>query len=323
MDDKNKILEQDLYLDDLLLALVIRTQGNCNQESLDSFLSFWENKKGPLGKPVLDETLAKAKSRFTEGKAHFFICDGAPCKKINFAFPEKKAREIKNCRVSLTECQGPCKQAPVATLRVNDDCQLFAQVLGAQDWNAVLQFVEQATSMGSLLGDPGKSAPYFYDPVHDPEKQDVQLLKFDYLIGHFRGEGKYLDQDLGFKKEVIGSWEVGGRFISLRMSATYFLADGGTDIHKAMVILGFNPETKQYKATAFTDSGSSQPYIIELNDDAMVFKDRPPGKIGPDAKARKILKPNENGFEEILEVDKGNGVFEPFYFVKFQRVESG
>jgi len=320
MDDKNQ--EKELNLDDLLLALVIRTQGNYSQQTLDSFLSFWEKKQGLLDRSILEETLLRAESRFAEGKAHLFICDGAPCKKLNFTFPENDAIKIKNYKVSLTECQGPCKQAPVATLRINDDCQMLAQVSGVQDWNAVLKFVEQATAMESLIGDPGQAAPYFYDPVHDPDKQNVQLLKLDYLIGHFRGEGNYLDNSRGFKKEVMGSWEVGGRFISLRMAATYFLPDGGNDIHKAMVVLGFNPETMQYTATGYTDSGNCQPYTIEMKEGAMVFKDRPPGRFGPDAKARKILKPQEKGFEEILEVDKGNGVFEPFYYVKFERVKS-
>ena len=47
--------------------------------------------------------------------------------------------------------------------------------------------------------------------------------------------------EYAFQKEVIGSFEAGGRFIALRMDASYPLADGRKDVHKAFVIVGSEP----------------------------------------------------------------------------------
>ena len=51
------------------------------------------------------------------------------------------------------------------------------------------------------------------------------MQPLEFLLGHFRGEGRYAMTDYVFQKELLGSFEAGGRFIALRMHATYPLAD--------------------------------------------------------------------------------------------------
>ena len=70
------------------------------------------------------------------------------------------------------------------------------------------------------------------------------MKPLEFLLGHFRGEGRYAMVEYAFQKEVIGSFEAGGRFIALRMDASYPLADGRKDVHKAFVIVGSEPPAK-------------------------------------------------------------------------------
>ena len=52
-----------------------------------------------------------------------------------------------------------------------------------------------------------------------------------------------------------------------------------------------------------------------------MFDDRPPGHLGVE-RARKILRPTTDGFEERLEIDRGGGRFEPHYILTMHRVAS-
>lgn len=49
-----------------------------------------------------------------------------------------------------------------------------------------------------------------------------------------------------------------------------------------------------------------------------MFADRVPHNV-PAVAARKVLAPTAHGYEETLEIDRGLGVFEPYYSVPMQR----
>jgi hypothetical protein len=76
----------------------------------------------------------------------------------------------KEGRISPTACQGPCKQAPVALLRVGHGCELFAQFVRRREWEAVLDFAQRAAQAKTLLVDAGTAQPFRFDPVHEPQK---------------------------------------------------------------------------------------------------------------------------------------------------------
>ena len=52
-----------------------------------------------------------------------------------------------------------------------------------------------------------------------------------------------------------------------------------------------------------------------------MFADRVPHHLSAVA-ARKVLTPTARGYEETLELDRGLGVFEPYYSIPIQRKES-
>ena len=220
-----------------------------------------------------------------------------------------------------TGCQGPCKQAPVLALRIGDKQELFAEVASEEDWRAVLKFAKAAVHAKSLLVDTGAAERFRFDPVHDHGKPSAHMKPLEFLLGHFRGEGRYAMADYAFQKEVIGSFEAGGRFIALRMDASYPLADGRKDVHKAFVIVGSEP-TGQISAHAYTDGGAMREYAIERHNENLEFADVAPGHASQWKRARKILRPTPDGFEERLEVDPGDG-FVPYYVIPMQRVDRG
>ena len=123
-----------------------------------------------------------------------------------------------------------------------------------------------------------------------------------------------------FKKEVIGTIEAGGRFIALRMDVAYPLIDGRHDVHKALVIAGAEPLSGKIAAHAYTDGGLVREFAVEHREAWLEFEDQPPGHEKRWARARKILQPTENGFEERLEVAAGAGDFTPYYVIQMRKI---
>lgn len=159
------------------------------------------------------------------------------------------------------------------------------------------------------------------DLVHDPEEYRLPLQKFRFLLGDFRGQGQYVKGVGIFYKEMSGAWEAGGRFIGLRMTVTYPLGDGRKDVHDALVLVGANPASGQFEAQAYTDSGTIHTYQLEWQGDTVSFADRPPAGHGGHVKrARKSLTPTGEGFEERVDVDRGDGSFVLYSIVRMQKV---
>ena len=272
----------------------------------------------------LRAVIENAKEKFWQGDCRVFLCNALPCHvKIRFDLSIEaldRSHSEFGVPVSLTGCQGPCKQAPVLTLRVGNRSECFAQVASPADWQAVLRFAHKAAAAGTLLLDAQDAQQYRFDPVHDETKQNIHLNHLLFLLGHFRGEGKYAMTSYTFQKEVIGTFEAGGRFIALRMDASYPLPDGRKDVHKALVIVGSEPSSGTIKAHVYTDGGTIRDYCIESGDGQVYFDDVPPGHGKIWKRGRKILRPTTEGFEERLEVDSGDGSFVPYYVTLMRKV---
>ena len=169
--------------------------------------------------------------------------------------------------------------------------------------------------------------PTLLDPLpsdklaHPPKPPPPLLQKLAFLVGRFRGDGGYTKGRRRFHKQMVGAWEAGGQFLSLRMRVVYPLKGGLLDVHEACVMLGFNTTSHHLEARAYTDGGGLIDYQLTFDGHSLSFPDRPPGHQ-PDAKrARKILRWHETGFEERLEVDYGTGEFEPYALVMMRRKE--
>ena len=323
MQQRRASTESDL--DALALAFVVQVQGSWTQEALQGWRAQLAQQKHTPEDHEIEAALARARQQFYEGTAHFFLCMGRPCRQRQKF--DTSAQELQRLAaatpltLSTTECQGPCKQAPVATLRVGPRSEMFAQFKQQADWQTVLDCARRAASASTLLIDPGEAQPFQFDPVHDHEKVSVPLRKLDFLIGHFQGEGEEVTVTgpSAFLKEVVGTWEAVGHCLTLRMGVTYPLADGHKDTHTAFVAIGVNPTTDHIEARAYTDGGNMHDYHLRIEGETLMFDDQPATHLQAQ-RARKIIRPTADGFEERLEIDYGEGRFEPHYVIAMHRV---
>lgn len=307
-------------IDEWTLAFVVRTQGNWTCEALSQYREILSSTGNEVGEQQLEETLGRARELFFENKAGFFLCDGAACRKrrlfdIAVLTDPKGEMQNTNCGVTLTECQGPCKFAPIATVRVGKRSAMFSEFPQESDLNRIVEFTTRAIKANTLLVDIGSARSYQFDPVHEGQSYSTKLKPIEFLIGHFMGEGRCEMKNYSFVKEVVGEWQVGGRFLALRMGATYNLKSGLKDMHQAFIVLGFNSETGNLESRAYTDAGFIRDFEMVVDDNRLIFADAIPHGTGA-TRARKVLVPSATGYDETLELDYGDGQYQPYYHVK-------
>ena len=306
-------------------GFLVKVEGSWTEAALAQFHHFLNLRRLSPSANELEDALALAKEKYFDGENRLYVCAAQPCcNKIGFdtsdAARNRLSREL-GLPISTTGCQGPCKQAPIVSLRIGARSEMFAQVTTQDDWRTVLSFIQAAVQAGSLLIDAGAAEDFRHDPVHDHGKPGAHLKPLRFLLGHFRGEGRYAMSEYAFYKEVVGSFEAGGRFIALRMDASYPLADGRKDVHKALVIVGSEPSSGNITAHAYTDGGIVREYAIARSAQALEFADLAPGHANQWKRARKIIRPTPEGFEENLEVDGGQG-FVPYYTIPMRKITS-
>jgi len=285
-------------------GFLVKVEGSWTATALAQFRHFLNLRRLSPSTQELKDALTKVKHEYFDGKNRLYLCVAEPCcSKIGFDMSDAALDRVRcelGLPISKTGCQGPCKQAPIVSLRVGERSEMFAQVTTQHDWSAVLDFVKAAVQAGSLLIDAGAAEDLRHDPVHDHGKPSAHLKPLRFLLGHFRGEGRYAMTEYAFQKEVIGSFEAGGRFIALRMDASYPLADGRKDVHKALVIVGSEPSSGNITAHAYTDGGIVREYSIAYSEQALEFTDVPPGHADEWKRARKILKTDKRRFRRVV-----------------------
>jgi hypothetical protein len=304
-------------------GFLVKVEGSWTEPALAQFRHFLHLRRLSPSADELLSLLNQAKEDYWAGENRLYLCTAQPCCGQSSFDNSAEALESFSRELGLpiakTGCQGPCKQAPVLSLRVGERQQMFAQVNSEKNWRAVLAFVKTAVQAGSLLVNPGEAEEFLHDPIHDHGKPSAHLKPLGFLLGHFRGQGRYAMNSYAFHKEVVGTFEAGGRFIALRMDASYPLADGRKDVHKALVIVGSEPSSGMITAHAYTDGGAVREYLVERCEQTLQFADEPPGHRDRWKRARKILRPTNDGFEERLEVDDGSG-YAPYYVIPLQKV---
>jgi hypothetical protein len=271
-----------------------------------------------------DASLDRGKRHFAEGDAYVFLCDGVPCQRrrrfeVTFNALQHEAERI-DCQMSLTGCQGPCKQAPVATLRVGKTCEMFVQFAQPREWEAILAFAARAADAGTMLVESGSVEPFQFDPVHDHEKGSAALEPLRFLVGHFEGRVDLPHERRSLSKEVMGTWEAGGRVLTLRMTVTYRRDGAQSDRHQAFVIIGPEEERGGLVARAYTDGGTTQEFYLEVDGPRVFFADRVPHGV-PATAARKVLAIAKHGYDESLEIDRGLGLFDVYYTIPLRKID--
>ena len=207
-----------------------------------------------------------------------------------------------------TACLGPCKQAPVVKLQLEQQAQIFARVDSSKKTEAVVGYARKARQEQSLMIDSGPAQDLLFDP-HHPEKKSSEMSSLSFLIGRFKGSGKILETGETFFKEVEGRWEASGRFISLRQRATY-----GDDVHEALVIVG------ETSALAYRDDGEEKRYSPQWRNNTLLFEDRVPHRARAQA-ARKRLIPTLVGYREELEITRDGSTYLTYYSIDHERLE--
>lgn len=309
-------------LDDLTLALIIGSRGQCSNEAVGDLRRYAESKKLVGTTAEFEASLDRARGSFNEGASHLFLCDGKPCHRRrqfngSAATLQHEAERI-GCRITSTACQGPCKEAPVATLRVGRQCEMFTQFSRPSHWQTVLEFARRASGAGTLQIESESVEPFRYDPDHAAEKPSPALLPLKFLIGRFEGTVELLEERRSIHKQVVGSWETGGRFLALRMAATYQQFDGKHDRHQALVLVGADPDQGGFLSRAYTDVGSIVDFHLEVDGARLCFADRVPHGLSATA-AKKVLVPSGDGYDESLELDRGFGRFDHYYTIPMRR----
>ncbi len=323
-------------LDALALAFVVRVQGTWTPEAREGFQAELASEGLTPDTEALDAVLERARQHFESGGAHLFLCLGRPCRKRQKFDASAEALErvetAHGLLLTTTECQGPCKHAPVATLRVGQRCDMFAEFIRDDDWGSVLDFAGRAASEGTLLVTPGEAQSFRFDPVHDHDTGSGLLQKLKFFLGHFQGDVVFLGHFQGdvestdggenFHKEAVGTWEVNGRFLGFRMAVTYPLPDGRKDIHTAFVMIGVNPDSGDFDARVYTDGGMVHDYHLEVDENTVTFSDRVETHHRVNlTRARKVFCPTPYGFDERLEFDRGTGEYELYYRIPMYRSE--
>lgn len=305
-------------------GFLIKVHGAWTEQALQQFRHYLRLCGLTPSDEELMTALLQAKEKYLEEFCRISICSGEPCRaKIGFDVSDaalSAASARAGMPISVSGCQGPCKQAPVLSIRIADRSEFFAQVASARDWQAILDFARDARASGTLMTSAGSAERFRFDPVHDHLKPSVHLMPLQFLLGHFRGRGKYAMTSYTFHKELIGTPEAGGRFIALRMGVSYPLVDGRTDVHNALVMVGAQETPDRFIAHAYTDAGIFRQYSVEGTEVGLRFDDVPPGHEKRWRRARKVLRSTPAGFEEQLQVDGGEG-FVPYYTIAMHRVE--
>lgn len=140
--------EMPMNADNLLLAFMIQFHGNYPEEKLQKRRSWIEKNGTILSDADYEDAAARAKKRYFEKPAEFFVCRSGPCRECSSRAEREEIRRIfekrvPNCAFSFTECHGPCKHAPAATFRIGERAEQFTGMTGIADWTDVINEVAE------------------------------------------------------------------------------------------------------------------------------------------------------------------------------------
>jgi hypothetical protein len=174
-------------------GFIVKVHGVWTEKALNQFRDSLKLRRLAPSDDELMTILRQAKERYLDGPGRLSVCASEPCRaKIGFdlsdAALESAATEA-GMPISLTGCQGPCKQAPVLSLRIADRSEFFAQVASARDWQAILKFAQQARTAGTLMTNAGSAEPFRFDPVHDHLKPSVHQRRCSSFSAIFAARG--------------------------------------------------------------------------------------------------------------------------------------
>jgi len=107
-----------------------------------NFAIFLNLRRLSVSDAELPGVLRQARAEYLAGDNRLYLCAAQPCcDQVRFDNSEitlETASREAGLTISKTGCQGPCKQAPILSLRIGERNQMFAEVATEKDWRAVL-----------------------------------------------------------------------------------------------------------------------------------------------------------------------------------------
>lgn len=304
----------------LALGFAVRTDGALDPPTLARFRHFAQARCGAQEPDATDRALATAVALYRGGDG-LFLCGSKPCAgafgfDVSAATVERVERRTE-LATFVTGCQGHCKHKPVVSLRIEERREIFGALSTNEERELLFEHARAAHTLGSTLVPGSRVEPFRFDLEHGAGPAN-HLPATRFLAGRFRGEGSYVAAPYTFFKEVVGAYEPGGRFMTLHMEARYPSENGGKDLHRALVVVGAAAGGARLVGKAFTDGGDVLEYDVDCADGRLAFDDRSPDHAVSCRRARKVLIPTGDGYEEHLLVDRGSGL-EPYYSVVMRR----
>jgi hypothetical protein len=141
-------------------GLLVKGQGSWTDSALAQFRHFLKLRRLSPSEDELSAALQRAQENYRSGKARFYLCAAEPCcGKIGFDVSEGALEQLSKdlaVPIAKTGCQGPCKQAPVMSLRIGDQQEMFAEVANDDAWRALLQYAKAAAQAGTCSSLPAR-----------------------------------------------------------------------------------------------------------------------------------------------------------------------
>jgi len=142
-------MKKNKELDSISLSFVLRKKGEWTEKAQTDFADRMQQKGLAASNSEAVASLERARELFHDGNAHLFVCSDASCKKRYLNLKKKKRKRLEKkfgLHISQTACQGPCKKAPTATLRIGGQCEQLFDLRRKKDLKAIAKRAQKGNS---------------------------------------------------------------------------------------------------------------------------------------------------------------------------------
>jgi hypothetical protein len=138
----------------MLLAKMVQYQGNDDANTRANLREMLRTRWHIDDEAEQDRALEAVRTLVYRTDACLYLCQGRSCQRQT-RFKNGQTDLLRDAsRIGIplisTRCHGPCRQAPIATIRVGKTWELFSQFHERSDWERILEFARHAVSSETL-----------------------------------------------------------------------------------------------------------------------------------------------------------------------------
>lgn len=318
-------------LGDKALAFVVKRQGRLSARSIQSFCEKSGTKS--MSRETISLVLQDARESFCKGDAHLFLCAGSSCRKKKM--PKEISRVVKPLMkdkrlfATTTKCLGPCDHAPVAVLRVGLKSRFFTDLRTEKSTEEFLTLLKRTDKPDA----PETPATKHIEECASPNGADSgtkaatpesvalidKLEPFSPLLGHWKGASSPGGGVLITQTLLVDS-KVNGQVVTLSMDEKLGVGDNPRR-QSSFVAIAWNNSVQQLEARVYSDHGTSFLGPVLIQGERIIIPDHRPLPVEQEAiSAQRIFVVNADGASETLEVNRGNGHYEPFVSILLSKM---